>query len=58
MKLHDMKLHEVTVVGVYRIIRVPGGWIYERQTRQLTSDKNDVEIVFVPYNTEFITPGV
>jgi len=49
-----MKLHEVIVVGVYRVIRVPGGWIYERQTKPISSDKSEVEIVFVPYSPEFL----
>jgi hypothetical protein len=51
--MHKMKLHEVIIQGKYRIIRVPGGWIYERQVRKITSTDSEVELVFVPLNDEF-----
>lgn len=55
--MHDMKLHEVIVVGVYRIIRVPGGWIYERQTKKISRSEREVELVFVPYSEQLRAPS-
>ena len=55
--MHDMKLHTVMRVGRYRIIRVPGGWIYERIIRKLSDTENEVAMVFVPYSEEFRGPA-
>ena len=55
--MHDMQLHEVRIQGIYRIIRVPGGWIYERRTWRITEQDNDVEMIFVPYSDEFRAPS-
>lgn len=44
----NMKLHQSTKAGVYTVIRVPGGWIYERKEKG-----SQVVAVFVPLNNEF-----
>lgn len=55
--LYELSLHEATVQGVYRIIRVPGGWIYERQTKRISDSEREVQVVFVPFNGEFDAPS-
>ena len=44
----NMKLHAIVKAGSYNIIRVPGGWIYERKEKG-----SQVVAVFVPFNDEF-----
>jgi hypothetical protein len=41
-KIHELELHDKWWVEGYEVLRVPGGWIYEK--------KNGT--VFVPYNDE------
>ena len=40
--MYDMKLGDDTIVGPYRVTRVPGGWIFMAQT-----------CVFVEFHNEF-----
>lgn len=52
--MHEMRLHEVRVITPrVRVIRVPGGWIYERVTKKISDTENEVIAVFVPYSDEF-----
>lgn len=52
--MYDMKLHEILVITPkLRVIRVPGGWLYERVIKRLSDADNDVIHTFVPYNEEF-----
>ena len=47
MNIYQMKLHEtLDDLGLYSILRVPGGWIY--------LDKSSNISVFVPFNNEFM----
>lgn len=49
--IYLMALHEtITISEDFLITRVPGGWIYEIQKPQA----NLLEIVFVPFNNEFM----
>lgn len=55
--MHDMELHEIRAINnKIRVIRVPGGWIYERVIRRLSDTDNEVVAVFVPYSEEFNVP--
>jgi hypothetical protein len=46
--IYNMKLHEVkTPDDSFRVVRVPGGWIYYLKFFSETT------AVFVPYNNEF-----
>ena len=49
--IYDLALHEVTVKGVYTIIRVAGGWIYQRI--DVVAGGKIPSMVFVPYSDEF-----
>jgi hypothetical protein len=52
--IHDLELHEVTVVRKrYRVVRVPGGWIYERLTKRISETESEAVAVFVPYSAEY-----
>lgn len=52
--MHDMRLHEIRVItSKLRVIRVPGGWIYERVIQKLSDNDNLVIQTFVPYSDEF-----
>lgn len=52
--MHNMKLNEILVITPkLRVIRVPGGWIYERVIRKLSDTDHEVIQVFVPYSEEF-----
>lgn len=52
--MHDMKLHEVKVITPkIRVLRVPGGWIYERVIKKLSDTDTQVLNTFVPYSEEF-----
>ena len=48
MDIYKMKLHEKTKVNGMRIMRVPGGWIYD--------EMNNIQL-FVPFNNEFQSEG-
>ncbi len=53
-ELYSMALHDIVVINrKVRVLRVPGGWIYERVTKKLSDTDNEVFVVFVPYNDEF-----
>ena len=41
-KIHELKLHDKWWVEGYEVLRVPGGWIYDRKNGP----------VFVPFNDE------
>lgn len=45
-----MGLHERMEVKQYDVIRVPGGWIYERF---MNVGYGFLSTVFIPYNNEF-----
>jgi hypothetical protein len=50
--VYSMGLHEtITISEDFLVTRVPGGWIYEIQKPQA----NLLEIVFVPFNNEFMS---
>lgn len=49
MTIYDLKLHEDIITKGLRIMRVPGGWLYENCQYPLPP-------VFVPYNNEFSPP--
>jgi hypothetical protein len=52
--IYELELHEITVInGKVRVMRVPGGWIYERVLRRLSDTDFEVINTFVPYNEEF-----
>ena len=54
--IYDMKLHERREHRNYDIMRVPGGWIYERYIIEGSGNhKRDIftAMVFIPYNDEF-----
>lgn len=52
--MYEMNLHDVLVLtNKIRVIRVPGGWIYERVTKKISDTENEVIAVFVPYSDEF-----
>ena len=53
-ELYKMKLHEIITFGYVQIMRVPGGWIYDRYT-YTHPETNDFVCtsVFVPFNNEF-----
>ena len=54
--IYDLELHEVTIVGRrYRVMRVPGGWIYERLTKRISETDSEAITVFVPYSNEYAT---
>jgi hypothetical protein len=41
-KIHELELHDKWWIEGYEVLRVPGGWIYDRKNAA----------VFVPYNDE------
>ena len=41
-KIHELKLHDKWWLDGFEVLRVPGGWIYDRKNAA----------VFVPYNDE------
>lgn len=52
--IHELSLHEVAVLTPkIRVIRVPGGWIYERVLRRISDTDNEVIALYVPYSDEF-----
>jgi hypothetical protein len=52
--IYELKLHEITMLNQkIRVIRVPGGWIYERVTKKISDTDNEVIAVFVPYSDEY-----
>ena len=52
--IYELELHEVTVIHKnIRVMRVPGGWIYERLTRKISDTENEAVAIFVPYNAEY-----
>ena len=53
--IYDLELHEPTIKGVYTIIRVPGGWIYQRV--DVVAGGKIPSMVFVPYSDEFNAPA-
>ena len=53
--IYDLELHEPTIKGVYTIIRVPGGWIYQRT--DVVAGGKIPSMVFVPYSDEFNAPA-
>ena len=52
--IYKMDLHEEVFINTnYRVVRVPGGWIYHWDNEQFDGTWQTVAI-FVPYNEEFI----
>ena len=52
--IYELELHEVTVINArVRVMRVPGGWIYERLTKPLSATDNEAVLVFVPHSSEY-----
>ena len=52
--IHSMELHEeVSLNQWYRIIRVPGGWIYYFDNEQVGGHWQTTS-TFVPFNSEFM----
>jgi len=53
MHLYEMKLHDEVELKVgpseYRILRVPGGWIYYNPRL----DQRQMNSTFVPFDNEF-----
>lgn len=55
--MHNMELHEIRAINnKIRVMRVPGGWIYERVIKKISDTENEVLAVFVPYSEEFNVP--
>lgn len=51
--VYDLQLHEIITLGKkIRIMRVPGGWIYERVIRKISDTDFEVVTTFVPYNED------
>ena len=51
--IYKMGLHgEVDIHRNYRVVRVPGGWIYHADNEQVGGTWQTVA-TFVPYNEEF-----
>lgn len=48
--IYELKLHEETTAGKFRVTRVPGGWIYYRGTGSTGGQKC---AVFIPFDNEF-----
>lgn len=52
--IYELGLHEITIVNKkIKVMRVPGGWIYERVLRRISDNDNEVIAIFVPYSEEF-----
>ena len=49
--IYDLKLHEETLISGYRILRVPGGWIYDKWDYKKENYLFDP--IFIPFNNEF-----
>jgi hypothetical protein len=45
--IYNMKLHEIQTFNEFKVVRVPGGWLY------ITKFFADTSAVFVPFNNEF-----
>jgi hypothetical protein len=52
--IYDLKLHEAVIQLYYEILRVPGGWIYNRKS--LNAGCIDAS-VFVPFDNSFMDPS-
>lgn len=52
--IYELDLHETMIEGDFMIMRVPGGWIYER--RNLNGHEK-AACVFVPYNNDMDKGG-
>ena len=50
--IYKMGLHGQVDVGNYRVVRVPGGWIYYLD-KELIGEVGQTVATFVPYNEEF-----
>lgn len=52
--IYELELHEITLInGKVRVMRVPGGWIYERVLRRISDTEFEVINTFVPYSDEY-----
>jgi len=52
--IYELELHEVTIINNrIRVLRVPGGWIYERLTKKISHTENEAVAIFVPYSAEY-----
>jgi hypothetical protein len=52
--IYELELHEITIINSkVRVMRVPGGWIYERILRRLSATDFEVINTFVPHSDEY-----
>lgn len=49
--IYELGLHEETYVNGYRVMRVPGGWIYDKYAD--SCQDYPYAPIFVPFNNEF-----
>jgi hypothetical protein len=55
--IHSLGLHDqVSLDHQYRVVRVPGGWIYYYDSEQIGGHCQATS-TFVPFNNEFMPKG-